>query len=61
MLKHVEHQPISHHFSVDRKQTYFVPKYQRKYVWGLANWESFFNDLEDSDHIHFMGSIIYKC
>lgn len=42
----------------DAAQRFFIPKYQREYVWKRENWEALFNDLEDSSKGHFLGSII---
>ena len=39
------------------QENYFVPKYQRPYVWGQDNWDALLRDL-DEDSEHFMGSII---
>ncbi len=39
------------------QENYFVPKYQRPYVWGRDNWDDLLRDLEEESE-HFMGSII---
>lgn len=39
------------------QENYFVPKYQRPYIWRRENWDDLLRDLEE-DHEHFMGSII---
>ena len=39
------------------QENYFVPKYQRPYVWKKEQWEDLLRDLEE-DEGHFMGSII---
>jgi uncharacterized protein with ParB-like and HNH nuclease domain len=37
---------------------YHVPKYQREYSWGKAEWEQLLEDIEENDPGYFMGSII---
>ena len=37
---------------------YQVPKYQRAYSWKLNNWESLYDDLDENESGHFIGSII---
>ena len=37
---------------------YHVPKYQREYTWGKAEWEQLLNDIEENDPGYFMGCII---
>jgi len=39
------------------QENYFVPKYQRPYVWKRDNWDDLLRDLEE-DEEHFMGSVI---
>ncbi|HCW69912.1 MAG TPA: DUF262 domain-containing protein [Thalassospira lucentensis] len=58
MINSVKDYPVSHYFNLDGAQQFFIPKYQREYVWGRNNWEDLFNDLEDASTGHFMGSII---
>ncbi len=58
MISSVQDYPVSHYFNPDGEQRFFIPKYQREYVWGWGNWEALFNDLEDSPKGHFLGSII---
>ena len=45
-------------FSSHMKAHYVVPPYQREYSWHRAQWESLFADLVESDHEHFLGTII---
>jgi uncharacterized protein with ParB-like and HNH nuclease domain len=37
---------------------YHVPKYQREYTWGITEWETLLNDIEENNAGYFMGSII---
>lgn len=37
---------------------YFIPKYQREYIWGKQNLESLFDDIWLNEEDHFLGSII---
>lgn len=40
-----------------------IPFFQRKYVWGTAQWEKLWDDLTDSfenEDSHFLGSVILK-
>jgi uncharacterized protein with ParB-like and HNH nuclease domain len=39
------------------QENYYVPKYQRTYVWNTEQWDDLIRDL-DEDQEHFMGSII---
>jgi hypothetical protein len=58
MIQDVKALPVSFYFSPDGMTSFFIPKYQREYVWGLKNWDALFNDLEESPAGHFLGSII---
>lgn len=58
MISNVKDYPVSHYFNPDGAQQFFIPKYQREYVWGRNNWDELFNDLEDASSGHFLGSII---
>ena len=58
MIQNTDNKPLSELFSSDNKVRYHIPKYQREYVWGKSNWESLFDDVEESNGGHFMGSII---
>lgn len=58
MISSVQDYPVSHYFNPDAAQRFFIPKYQREYVWKFKDWEALFNDLEDSPKGHFLGSII---
>ncbi len=37
---------------------YHIPKFQRAYSWGLNNWEALYDDINDNEPGHFLGSII---
>ena len=58
MIQDVKAFPVSFYFNPDGSTAFFIPKYQREYVWGWSNWDALFNDLEESQHGHFLGSII---
>jgi uncharacterized protein with ParB-like and HNH nuclease domain len=58
MIQNTANKPLSELFSADNEISYYIPKYQREYVWGKNNWESMFDDIEESDGGHFLGSII---
>ncbi|MCH3883490.1 DUF262 domain-containing protein [Tenacibaculum aquimarinum] len=58
MIQNTANKPLSELFSTDNEISYYIPKYQREYVWGKNNWESIFDDIEESDGGHFLGSII---
>ncbi len=58
MIQYTSKKSISELFGSDNHVTYHIPKYQREYVWGKWNWEALFDDIEESDGGHFLGSII---
>lgn len=58
MIQNTDNKPLSELFSSDNKVLYHIPKYQREYVWGKWNWEALFDDIEESQGGHFLGSII---
>ena len=58
MIQHTANKPIAELFSSENQVSYYIPKYQREYVWSKFNWESLFDDIYDSEGSHFMGSII---
>jgi len=58
MIQHTANKSLSELFGIDNSVTYHIPKYQREYVWGKWNWEALFDDIEESDGGHFLGSII---
>ncbi len=58
MIQDVKALPVSYYFSPDGATSFFIPKYQREYVWGSKNWDALFNDLEETPSGHFLGSII---
>lgn len=58
MIQDVKAFPVSFYFNPDGATSFFIPKYQREYVWGLPNWDALFNDLEEAPSGHFLGSII---
>ncbi|MBT0606823.1 DUF262 domain-containing protein [Aequorivita echinoideorum] len=58
MIQNTDNKPLSELFSADNKVAYHIPKYQREYVWSKWNWESLYDDIEESEGGHFLGSII---
>lgn len=58
MIQNTDNKSLAEIFSTDNKVTYQIPKYQREYIWGKWNWEALFDDIEESDGGHFLGSII---
>lgn len=58
MIQHTANKPLSELFSGDNQITYHIPKYQREYIWSKQNWEALFDDIEESQGGHFLGSII---
>lgn len=58
MISSVQDYTVSHYFNPDEKLRFFIPKYQREYVWRQTHWDALFTDLEDASEGHFLGSII---
>lgn len=58
MIKSVTKDPVHTLLSVDNHVVYHVPKYQREYSWGRAQWDQLFDDLLDAEGEHFLGTII---
>jgi uncharacterized protein with ParB-like and HNH nuclease domain len=58
MILHTDNKPIGLLFSADNNVTYHIPKYQREYVWNKDHWENLFDDIDQSEGQHFLGSII---
>ena len=58
MIQNTDNKPLSELYSADHKATYHIPKYQREYTWGKTNWEALFDDVNDGNGGHFLGSII---
>lgn len=58
MIRETKQKQISEVFSNDRDLIYEIPKYQRKYTWGVNEWELLFNDVIENDNGYFLGSTI---
>lgn len=58
MIQETKDKSLSQLFSGEHKITYHIPKYQREYIWKKDNWEALFDDVEESEGNHFLGSII---
>lgn len=58
MINSAAARTISELFNPDKDITYFIPKYQREYVWGKKEWELLFDDILSNENSHFLGSII---
>jgi len=59
MIQKAGQKKILELYSHDDPKLFFIPRYQREYVWGKWNWEQFFDDIADANIGHFLGSIIY--
>lgn len=63
MAFHAEQRSIGYLLS---NNLYAIPRNQRKYVWGINNWEDLWSDLEFVANIHqhgkrhFLGSIVLR-
>lgn len=58
MIKEAKLKNITELFSLDKNFVYTIPRYQREYVWGKKNWETFFDDIIYNENGHFLGAII---
>src|SRR5690554_5870117 len=58
MIKSVFNYPISTLLDIESNVVYTIPRYQREYTWGKAQWERLFDDLIENDSGYFLGSII---
>ena len=58
MIQNVSNKPVAELFSSENQVSYYIPKYQREYIWSKFNWESLFDDIDESVGGHFLGSII---
>jgi uncharacterized protein with ParB-like and HNH nuclease domain len=58
MIKSVNNYPVSQLFDIEAGVVYAIPRYQREYTWGKAQWESLFDDVLENDPGYFLGSII---
>ena len=58
MINSANARSMSDLFNTEKDIIYFIPKYQREYVWSKINWESLFDDIWENDENHFLGSII---
>lgn len=58
MINSANARSISDLFNSDKDIVYFIPKYQREYVWSKNNWEALFDDIWENEDNHFLGSII---
>jgi uncharacterized protein with ParB-like and HNH nuclease domain len=58
MIKSVVNYPVSQLFDIEQDVVYKVPRYQREYTWGKAQWENLFDDIFENNPGYFLGSII---
>jgi len=58
MIKSANKYTLSEVFPIDKDIKYVIPKYQREYTWNKDNWEELFNDIQESQGDHFIGSLI---
>lgn len=49
---------------LSRNYSYVIPLNQRKYVWGVSEWNELFEDLflieQRDDYAHFLGSLVFS-
>lgn len=53
-----ESKPISEIFSIEGKDIYNIPIYQRNYSWNNNNIEEFYNDLLNEDSGYYIGNLL---
>ncbi len=58
MINSANARNISELLNPEKDIVYFIPKYQREYIWGKQNWELLFDDILNNEKEHFLGSII---
>jgi len=58
MINSANARNISELLNPEKDLVYFIPKYQREYIWGKYNWELLFDDILNNEKEHFLGSII---
>jgi len=58
MINSANARNISELLNPEKELIYFIPKYQREYIWGKRNWELLFDDIINNEKEHFLGSII---
>jgi len=58
MIKSVYNYPVSTLLDIESGVVYAIPRYQREYTWGRAQWDALFEDLLDNELNYFLGSII---
>lgn len=58
MINSANARNISELLNPEKDLVYFIPKYQREYIWGKHNWELLFDDILYNEKEHFLGSII---
>ncbi len=58
MINSANARNISELLNPEKDLIYFIPKYQREYIWGKHNWELLFDDILNNEKEHFLGSII---
>jgi uncharacterized protein with ParB-like and HNH nuclease domain len=58
MINSANARNISDLLNPEKDLVYFIPKYQREYIWGKHDCELLLDDILNSDNEHFLGSII---
>ena len=58
MIKTVAQTTVADIFSLNNDTVYRIPKYQRKYTWGITEWDALFDDVLENEHGYFLGSYI---
>lgn len=53
-----ESKPISEIFSIEGRDTYKIPLYQRNYSWSAENIEELFNDINNESTGYYIGNLL---
>lgn len=59
MIQAVNKRSISEIFKKNADFYYYIPKYQREYIWSYTQWNDLYDDIQDNEKGYFIGSIIY--
>lgn len=58
MIKNASKYQIYDLFAIEDNIKYFIPKYQREYMWSSNYWEQLIEDLNDNNAGYFLGPIL---
>ena len=53
-----ESKPISEIYSIEGRDTYKIPLYQRNYSWSTENIEELFNDINNESNGYYIGNLL---